>query len=158
MTSSAHAVLGYLHSFLSRHRGEKDDDRMLLHRFTKERDSDAFALLMQRHGPMVLRLAQRVVGDVQLAEDVFQATFLLLARKADTIRRAESLSCWLHGVAFRIALRVRRSQHHRQQRELHYHPPSSPSPLEELTAQELLTVLDHELHQLPENQRAPLIL
>jgi RNA polymerase sigma factor (sigma-70 family) len=158
MTSSAHAVLGYLHSFLSRHRGEKDDDRMLLLRFTKERDSDAFALLMRRHGPMVLRLAQRVVGDVQLAEDVFQAAFLLLARKADTIRRAESLSCWLHGVAFRIALRVRRSQQRRQDQEKYIHRPSSPSPLDELTAKELLNVLDEELHRLPESQRAPLIL
>jgi len=158
VNSSAQAVLGYLHSLLSHRHGEQDNDRELLRRFLETNDGDAFALLVRRHGPMVLGLACRVLGDRHLAEDVFQAAFLLLARKAHTIRRAESLSCWLHGVAFRLALRVRRSRHHRQQRELHIRPPSSPSPLEELTAQELLTVLDHELHQLPENQRAPLIL
>jgi len=158
VNSSAHSVLGYLHSLFPRHCGEQDDDRELLHRFREARDGDAFALLMRRHGPMVLGLARRILGDAHLAEDVFQAAFLLLARKAHTIRRAESLSCWLHGVAFRIALRVRRSHQRRQERETHFHPPSSPSPLEELTAQELLTVLDEELHKLPENQRAPLIL
>lgn len=158
MNSSAHAVLGYLHSLLSSHRGEQDDDRELLHRFLEARDGDAFALLMRRHGPMVLGLARRILGDAHLAEDVFQAVFLLLARKAATIRRAESLPCWLHGVAFRLALRARRSHQRRQERETHFHPPSSLSPLEELTAQELLSILDEELHKLPENQRAPLIL
>ncbi len=158
MNSSAQAVLGYLHSMLSHPRGEQDNDRELLRRFLEAHDDDAFALLVRRHGPMVLGLACRVLGDRHLAEDVFQAAFLLLARKAHTIRRAESLSCWLHGVAFRLALRVRRSQERRQQRESHLRPASSPSALEELTAQELLTVLDDELHQLPENQRAPLIL
>lgn len=158
MNSSANAVLGYLHSLLSRHRGEQDDDRELLHRFTEARDGDAFALLMRRHGPMVMGLARRVVGDEQHAEDVFQAAFLMLARKAHTIHRPESLSCWLHGVAFRVALRVRRSHRRRQELETQIRPAVSPSPLDELTAQELLTVLDEELHKLPENQRAPLIL
>src|SRR5690349_460638 len=117
MDSSSHAVLYFLHSYLSRRRGEASDDRDLLRRFAEARDGDAFALLLHRHGPMVLGLARRVVGDWQMAEDVFQATFLMLARKAHTIRRAESLSCWLHGVAFRLALRMRRTRQRCQERE-----------------------------------------
>lgn len=158
MNSSAQAVLGYLHSFLSRHRGELDDDCALLHRFIQAGDGDAFALLMRRHGPMVLGLARRVLGDEHHAEDVFQATFLMLARKASSIRRAESISCWLHGVAFRLALRVRRSHQRRQERQTHFRPTSLPTPLDELTAKELLSILDEELHKLSENYRAPLIL
>jgi RNA polymerase sigma factor (sigma-70 family) len=158
VNSSANTVLGYLHSILSRSRGEQDDDRELLRRFAEARDGDAFAVLMRRHGPMVLGLARRVVGDAQLAEDVFQAAFLMLARKAHTIRRAESLSCWLHGVAFRLALRVRRAHQRRQEREAHVRRCHSSTPLDELTAQEFLTVLDEELHHLPERYRSPLIL
>jgi RNA polymerase sigma factor (sigma-70 family) len=150
--------MGYLHSFLSRHRGEQDDDRELLRRFAESRDNDAFAALLQRHGPMVLGLARRVVGDGQLAEDVFQATFLMLSRKVDTIRRAESLSCWLHGVAFRLALRVHRAHQRRQECEARVRRASPATPLDEVSAQEFLTVLDEELRKLPENYRAVLIL
>ncbi len=143
---------------MSRHQSEPIDDCELLRRFAEARDGDAFALLLRRHGPMVLGLARRVVGDWQLAEDIFQATFLMLARKVHTIRRAESLPCWLHGVTFRLALRIRRSHQRRQEREAQVHPVPPPSALDELTAKELLSVLDAELQQLPEGQRAPLIL
>jgi RNA polymerase sigma factor (sigma-70 family) len=156
--SSPHVILDSVRSILSGQRGEGEDDRELLRRFAEAREDDAFAALLRRHGPMVLGLARRVVGDGQLAEDVFQATFLLLARKAHTIRRPESLACWLHGVAFRLALRVRRSRQRRQEREANVRPPHPPTPLDELTAAEFLSVLDEELRNLPENYRAPLIL
>jgi RNA polymerase sigma factor (sigma-70 family) len=156
--SSTHTVVRHPLSYLSRNRGEPGDDRRLLQRFIETRDGDAFAILMQRHGLMVLSLARRVVGDAQLAEDVFQAAFLTLARNAHTIRRAESLSCWLHGVAFRLAIRLHHSRQRRQERETHAHSAPSRSPLHELTAQELLTILDEELQELPENLRAPLLL
>jgi RNA polymerase sigma factor (sigma-70 family) len=158
VTTSSHVVLDYLRSFLSRQCGPEDDDRELLRRFTQMRDGDAFALLMRRHGPMVLSLARRVTGDGQTAEDVFQAAFLMLARKAHTIRRPESLPCWLHGVAFRLALRARRSHQRRQERETHVRRSPPPTPLDELTARELLGVLDEELQALPEGYRSPLIL
>jgi RNA polymerase sigma factor (sigma-70 family) len=157
VAASSHVVLDYLRSFLSRQRGAEDDCE-LLRRFTQTRDGDAFALLMRRHGPMVLGLARRVVGDGQTAEDVFQAAFLMLARKAHTIRRPESLPCWLHGVAFRLALRASRSRQRRQERETHVRRSPPPTPLDELTARELLDVLDEELQTLPEGYRAPLIL
>src|SRR5262249_38126980 len=130
----------------------------LLRRFAQARDGDAFAALMRRHGPMVLGLARRCVGDWQIAEDVFQAAFLLLARKVHTIRRPESLPCWLHSVTFRLARKARQSRPRRQEWEAHAHASPPPTPLDELTAREWLTMLDEELRALPEPVRGPLIL
>src|SRR5262245_6438296 len=113
---------------------------------------------MRRHGPMVLGLARRCVGDWQTAEDVFQAAFLLLARKAHTIRRPESLPCWLHSITFRLARQVRESRSRRREQEAQARLPVPPTPLDELTAREWLTVLDEELRVLPDLLRAPLIL
>jgi hypothetical protein len=93
VNSLSHVVRDYLRSYLSSRRGEANGDRRVLRHFAAARDGDAFALLLHRHGPMVLALARRVLGDWHAAEDVFQATFLMLARKAHTIRRAESLAC-----------------------------------------------------------------
>jgi RNA polymerase sigma factor (sigma-70 family) len=151
-------VLDHLRSFLSRGRGAAEDDGQLLRQFVCTRDGDAFAALLHRHGPMVLGLARRVVEDWQTAEDVFQATFLMLARRAQAIRRPESLSCWLHGVAFRLALRARHSHRRRVERETQGRNTSPPTPLDELSARELLVVLDEELQNLPENYRAAVLL
>src|SRR6516162_4899057 len=82
-------------------------DAELLARFTSHLEEAAFAALLRRHGPMVLSVAQRVLHQVQDAEEVFQATFLLLARKAGSIRKRESVSSWLHGVAHRLAIRAK---------------------------------------------------
>src|SRR5262245_27926135 len=82
-------------------------DAVLLGRFQRDRDESAFTALVCRHGPMVLRICRRVLRDAHLAEAAFQATFLVLARQAGTIRRPESLACWLHGVALRLASRAR---------------------------------------------------
>ncbi len=108
---------------------------------------------------MVLGLARCIVGDPQTAEDIFQATFLVLARKASTLRRPESLAAWLHGVAVRLARRGARPPHaasRRKARGLAATPMRDP--LDELTARELLAVLDEEFQRLPENHRLPLIL
>src|SRR5437588_13009512 len=82
-------------------------DRELLERFCGGRDEPAFAQLLRRHGPMVLGVGRRVLGREADAEDVFQATFLLLARKAGSIRKRESVGSWLHGVAHHLALKAR---------------------------------------------------
>src|SRR5262249_49694859 len=66
-------------------------------------EEGAFTLLVQRHGPTVLALCRRVLGEAHLAEDAFQATFLVLVRNAEAIRKRQSLAAWLHGVASRIA-------------------------------------------------------
>src|SRR5262245_43448163 len=78
-------------------------DAQLLERFLGHGEQAAFTTLLGRHGPMVLGLCRRLVRDEHLAEDVFQATFLVLARKAGTIRRRDSVASWLHGVASRLA-------------------------------------------------------
>ena len=75
----------------------------------KEESESAFETLVKRHGPMVLGVCRHVLSRVQDAEDAFQATFLVLARKAGTIRDREILGCWLHEVAYRIAMRARRA-------------------------------------------------
>src|SRR6266446_4350697 len=85
----------------------KATDRQLLHRFATQHEEAAFELLVERHGPAVLGLCRRVLRHEHDAEDVFQATFLTLARKASSIRKPESLGCWLYGVASRLAFKVR---------------------------------------------------
>jgi RNA polymerase sigma factor (sigma-70 family) len=83
-------------------------DRQLLHGFGVRGEQAAFAELVGRHGPMVYRVCRRVLRHEQDAEDAFQATFLVLAKKAASIRRSEALASWLYGVAHRVALRARR--------------------------------------------------
>src|SRR5436309_9781013 len=117
------AVLGELCSLLDRPRQEAEGD--LLRRYLSAGDERAFAELLHRHGPMVLGLCRRVVGDYHAAEDVFQATFLALARKAGSIRRPESLAAWLHGIALRLAVRARRTSQHGRLREAQA-PPRRP--------------------------------
>lgn len=158
MKTPSHAVLTYLRSLVHRHTEAASDDRELLRRFGERRDDAAFAVLLQRHGSMVLNSARRLTGDEQLAEDVFQATFLLLSRKANTLRRAEALPCWLHSVARRLAVRASRALARRREQEARVQPRTSPDPLEELSARELVAVLDAEIGRLPESQRVVVIL
>src|SRR5262249_62378339 len=80
--------------------GQSDGE--LLRAFLTDRDQTAFEALMHRHGPMVLRVARRVLPDWSEAEDVFQATFLVLARQAASVRKQASLASWLYGVAYRM--------------------------------------------------------
>src|ERR1700722_14718455 len=94
-------------------------DADLLERFRNRLDADAFAVLVQRHGPLVLAVCRRILHDPNDADDAFQATFLVLARKAHTIRNTDSVVGWLHGVATRLAARhradaARRRRHERQ--------------------------------------------
>src|SRR6516165_2498007 len=92
-------------------------DRQLLDRFSDSRDEGAFAAILDRHGPMILGLCRRLLSDAHLADDVLQATFLVLARKADSIRRRESLGSWLYGVAKRIARQAQLAESARARRE-----------------------------------------
>src|SRR5689334_2454670 len=82
-------------------------DAALLERFAVRRDDGAFRLLVERFGPMVLGVCRRVLGDVHAAEDAFQATFLVLARKAPSLVRQELVGNWLWGVALRTARRAK---------------------------------------------------
>jgi RNA polymerase sigma factor (sigma-70 family) len=130
--------------------------------FARSGNETAFALLVERYGGLVFSVCRRVLGDAGAAEDCTQATFLVLARKANAIRRAEELPAWLHGTAYRLALRMRRAELRRLHREKESvktgRPKVPPDPLDELSARELLGVLDEELERLPEVYRLPVIL
>ena len=95
-------------------------DGELLARFIADRDEVAevaFSTLVRRHGPMILRVCEQIVGDRHIAEDAFQAVFLILARKASSIHQPELLGHWLHGVALRTAREARMRNHRRRHRE-----------------------------------------
>src|SRR5262245_32278126 len=107
--------------FLRRARAAHEDPDLshgaLLAHFVSRRDEVAFEALLERHGPMVLGVCRRVLGDAHAAEDAFQATFLVLARKATSIRDQTSVGSWLYGVAQRIACKARAQAATRRDRE-----------------------------------------
>lgn len=132
-------------------------DRELVERFLVERDEAIFEVLVRRHGPMVYRVCWRALRQAQDAEDAFQATFLVLARKLSTIRKLDSLASWLHGVAYRVALKAK-SQAATRRRHEQQTAVSVTSPPDDMTWGELRTLLDAELALLPDKWRLPLIL
>jgi len=100
------AVLDYLRKGCAALELEQRTDGELLGRFLTSRDEAAFAVLVHRHGPMALAVCRRVLGDGHHAEDAFQATFLVLVRRAASIRPQAPLGPWLYGVARRVALKA----------------------------------------------------
>ena len=138
-------------------------EAQLLDRYLSHRDELAFEALVERHGPMVLSLCRRMLRDPRDIEDAFQATFLILVRKAPSIRDRQQLSSWLYGVAYKVATRARRAAIRRRNRESTPDPaarePSAPfSTSPEHLDLDLAPVLDQELARLPEKYRQPLIL
>jgi RNA polymerase sigma factor (sigma-70 family) len=148
------AVLRYLH----RAAGACLTDGQLLDRFLSRHDEDAFAALLRRHGPMVLGVCRRVLNDEHDAEDAFQATFLVLARKAASVRGRERLGGWLHGVAYRASLKARTALARRRARERAAADRAAPEGPGEAPWAELLPLLDQELDRLPEPYRLALVL
>src|SRR5262245_47993976 len=107
-------VLGHIRRLADQESLDDATDGQLLHAFATTRREAAFAALLRRHGPLVLSVSRRLLRHEHDAEDVFQATFLLLARHAASIRKRESVGSWLHGVARRLALRARAQRARRQ--------------------------------------------
>src|SRR5437870_7987216 len=95
-------------------------DGELLTRYRRHRDQEAFGSIVHRHGPMVLGVCRRVLRDVHAAEDAFQATFMVLAPKAGSVRPPGVLGAWLYGVAYRTALKARGREYRRKQMEQEY--------------------------------------
>src|SRR5437868_3014378 len=103
---SIDVVMQHLRGLLGRAAADEGSDAQLLERYVAGRDAAAFETLMRRHGPMIFSLCRRVVRDEHLAEDVFQAAFLVLARKAGSIRQGQSVGGWLYSVAHRLAVKA----------------------------------------------------
>ncbi len=134
-------------------------DEQLLDRFVSERDAVAFEALVRRHGSMVLGVCRRLLQHPQDAEDAFQATFLVLVRKAASLGQRELLGNWLYGVAYRTALDARAAALRRRKREKQVS--SMPEPEVHDHADEwrdLRPFLDQELNRLPEKYRIPIVL
>jgi RNA polymerase sigma factor (sigma-70 family) len=132
-------------------------DAELLARFRGQREEAAFAVLLERHGPMVLAVCRRMLANAQDAEDAFQATFLILVRRGPAIRKHTSVGSWLYGVARRVAAKLRVQTTARRQRERRSTDMHRTEPLDDLTWAEVRQVLDDEIGRLPENQRVALI-
>jgi cytochrome c peroxidase len=131
-------------------------DRHLLRQFTDRLDHAAFGTLLRRHGPMVLDVCRGVLSNEADAEDAFQATFLILARRAASIRKTGSVGSWLHGVAYRTALKARARSAARQKNEARV-PARHDSKPDDLTWREMQEILHEELTGLAERYRVPLV-
>jgi RNA polymerase sigma factor (sigma-70 family) len=133
-------------------------DRDLLERFSRQQDQEAFALLVDRHGPMVLGVCRRLLHDAHTADDAFQATFLVLARKAGSVCWHTSVGGWLYEAAYRIAFRARGEAERRRFHERQAGNLSRAESLSEEERRELRAVLDEELSRLPRKYSNPLVL
>jgi RNA polymerase sigma factor (sigma-70 family) len=158
--ASAHLdiVLRHIRKVVGGAPGKEPTDRELLERFSTRREEAVFEALVRRHGPLVLGVCRRVLGREHDAEDAFQATFLVLARKAGSIRKRASLGSWLYGVAYRLALKAKASAARRRAHERRYGERARAEPESDRAGWELRPVLDEELRRLPERYRAPLVL
>jgi RNA polymerase sigma factor (sigma-70 family) len=160
MSSNRDALMCYIRRLAALPPAEEVSDAALLDRFISARDERAFTALVKRHGAMVLQVCWRILGNGVHAEDAFQATFLVLARKANSVRPREALPAWLHGVARRVALKARAARfRQRATRPLPDAPADKrPDPLAEISGRELLMIVDEEVQRLPERFRLPVVL
>ncbi len=154
------SAINQLRCLMGRPEASALKDAQLLENFVKKRDEASFEVLVWRHAAMVLSLCQRILRDSHAAEDAFQATFLVFARKAGSIGKRDAIGSWLYKVAYRIALRARTSSTNGN------HILGSPT-VDELPApaasddvvwRDLRPVLDEEIDRLPEKYRVPFIL
>jgi RNA polymerase sigma factor (sigma-70 family) len=152
-TTPLTTVLGHLHGPA----GEASDGQ-LLERFITHHEEAAFAALVRRYGPLVLGVCRRVLGNYHDAEDAFQATFLILVRKAADIVHAPALGGWLYQVAFRTASRARNAAGVRHRHERQAKAMAAPDDQAAEARQELAPVLDEEVNRLPEKIRLPFVL
>ncbi len=159
MGSSALAAgLRQLRVQLAARQRSVESDEQLLDAFTSRRDDNAFTVLVQRHGPMVLHVCRRTLGNEQDAEDAFQATFLVLARNAVALRSKTSLASFLHGTAYRTAMKAKQSAARRRKHESRASTQSPADPADELSWREVRTLLDEEIARLPEICRSVFVL
>ena len=133
-------------------------DSMLLERFVSQRDGPAFETIVARHGPMVLSICRRMLADLSDVEDAFQATFLILVRKAGTLRDRQRLGAWLYGVAHRVASRARSQAVHHRSLEGTEPAEVAAESMGEVERIEFLAVLDDEVSRLSAKHRTVVVL
>jgi RNA polymerase sigma factor (sigma-70 family) len=156
-TAQLGAVFRHIRSLSAAPEWSEQTDGALLHGFLSSQDQAAFESLLRRHGPMVLRVCRRTLRHAHDAEDAFQATFLVLAQQAASIRKRESLASWLYGVAYRMATHAKRAAARRHTHEARVRPTRQPDPALGAAWQELQALLDEEIARLPEALRAAFV-
>lgn len=157
--ASAHqgAVLHQLGRLFGRGTVAGLSEWQLLSRYLNDRDEVAFEAIVARHGPMVLGVCRRLLVDPNDVDDAFQATFLVLVRRANSLGERDAIGHWLYGVAHRVALRARSEAVRRRWREPSVATPPV-APETDVTIFELGPLLDEELGRLPTKYRAPIVL
>ncbi len=135
-------------------------DGDLLRSYLDHHAEEPFRLLVERHGEMVLGVCRHRLRDAHAAEDAFQATFLLLARRAGSIRRPESVAAWLHRTAIRVCAKVRRAENRRRSREAPWIECATREESHSAmrSTSDVLLALEEEVERLPERYRTPLLL
>jgi RNA polymerase sigma-70 factor (ECF subfamily) len=156
-TGQPTSLMRFLRGLAARRGGDAADGQ-LLHRFATRQDEAAFAALVRRHGPLVCGACRRVLHDPNDAEDAFQATFLVLARKAGSVARPELLGNWLYGVACRTAREAKARAARRRARERQVAARSAADPAADVDWADLRPVLDEEIGRLPARYRVPFVL
>ena len=153
---SSRGYLRTLHGLLELGTFGQLTDAELLERFTRRENAEVvFEALVARHGPAVLQVCRSVLGQTHDAEDAFQATFLVLARRAESIARPQELAAWLRGVVRRIALKAKIADHRRRLHEQRFAEKSGAARIDAQSSQE---PLHEELDRLPDSLRAPVVL
>ena len=150
-------LLNHVRKLASVECNKQAPDGELLRRYAAQRDDQAFAAVVRRHGAMVLRVCQRILGKAEDAEDAYQATFLVLMRKAGSVRWKPSVANWLYGVAYRISLNERKRVARRQRCEGRAPAALARDPLAEITLRDAQAIVDAELAKMSDRYRAPLV-
>jgi RNA polymerase sigma factor (sigma-70 family) len=157
-TKSMDPILHHVRRMALLQAGSSLTDAALLELFLDRREEAAFEALLRRHAPMVLGVCRRVLRHTQDAEDACQATFLVLARKAASLRSRDLLVPWLYGIALRTALKARAMNSKRRARECEVRRRAWPETPADESSEELLARLDTEIDGLPEKYRVPVVL
>src|SRR5262249_20875090 len=147
-----------LRRLLAAQHGQEERDEQLLDAFADRHDESAFAALVRRHGAMVLGVCRRVLGCVQDAEDAYQATFLVLARRAAALRDRTALASFLQGTAYHLPSKIKRAAGRRRKHEAHALARPVVNPADELLWREVRALLDEEIAHLPEKHRSVFVL
>jgi RNA polymerase sigma factor (sigma-70 family) len=151
-------LLRQIHRLFARGTVSGLSEGQLLARFVGDRDESAFEAIVSRHGPMVLGVCWRLLENADDVEDAFQATFLVLVRRAGSLSDRELLANWLYGVALRVATRLRRDRARRRVREQPKDREHVKAPAVDADQGELRLVLETEIARLPARLRAPIVL